>query len=154
MPDFDDLRRRYEAGDQGALHAAANSCRRPGAEWVALPAWVLDALVAHNIEYMRELAPGSGKGSTATWAQRARKDLVHLTRYSEVCRALKEGCSHADAYRHAAEALANTVWADGTVTPDAVRKSYELIRRQRERDPEGFRRRFTFSSPGWMLVKN
>jgi hypothetical protein len=152
MPDFDELRRLYEAGNEGALNAAANRCRHPAAEWVTACLGTR-GVVKNNVEYMRKLAPGKGKGRTARWAQQARKNLVHLTRYAEVCRALKDGCSDAEAHQRAADNLANTVWSDGRVTRHAVRKSCELIRRERERDPEEFRRRFSFPSVGWLLGK-
>ncbi len=154
MVDFDELRQRYEAGDQSALHAAANSCRNPRAERVTVPTWVIEVLVEHNIEYMRDLAPGKeGKGRHARWARQHRADLLHLIRYSEVCRALQQGISNAEAFEQVAATLKDSPFSDGLVTADAIRKSFELIRRERQKDPERFRRRFHFASPGWMLGK-
>jgi hypothetical protein len=155
MPDFEKLRRLYEVGNESALHQAANACRHPNAEWVKLPSWVLEAPVRHNIEYMRALAPGKGKGSTAGWGKRHRKDLVHLARYAAVCRALDENPgNNSRAYERALAALENSPWLDGASTPAAIRKSYKLVQREREKDLEQFRRRFWFGGPGWMLEKN
>jgi hypothetical protein len=133
-PDLDELRRLHEAGNESALHAAANSCRDPGAEWVTVPAWVLEALVKHNIEWMRELAPGRGKDCTR-WGKQHQKDLEHLIRYSEVCRALQQGC------RNESEAF-ERVAAEDRVTAGAIRASFRLVRK----DPS----RFYFGSPGWL----
>jgi hypothetical protein len=135
MADLDELRRLYEGGNLSALHEAANSCRKPGGEFVLVPSWVIEGLVEHNIEWMRELAPGKGDGRTARWAHQHQADLQHLIRYAEFIRARYRGLNKTEAYQEVAREL--------KVEPDAVRKSVAVVLR-------GPKDRFYFGSPGWL----
>ena len=152
MVDFDDLRRLYEAGDESALYQAGDACRDPRAEWVAAPSWVIEALIERQIEHMRRL-PGKGRGRNATLAKQHRMDLIHLARYAEFTRGLQQALNEKEAADRAKTVLRSTPFYNGENTGDAILKSVALIEEERERDPEQFRRRFTFPHPSWLLGK-
>ena len=65
-----------------------------------MPAWVIEALVKHNIDWMRQLAPGTGtgRGAYARWVHQRKADWQHIVRYSEVVRARQRGLGITAAY--------------------------------------------------------
>jgi hypothetical protein len=102
-----DLRRAFEAGNEGALQEAARFCRDHGDG--AVPPWVMDALIARHLDYMKQLP--RGKGRYARWWTRFRQDQIDLARYDAMLEALER------------RAELGLVWTEGA----ADKRFYEAV---------------------------
>jgi hypothetical protein len=142
--DMDELRRLFESGNESALNAAAVACCHPTAAAVAVPSWVLAALIDRQAEYMAKLAPGRGGRGGPGWHKGHWKDFVHAVRCSEVNRGLQKGLSEAEACRQAEDKLKGTQFMGSAA---AIKKSVELVRHLWSERPEEATRRFWFGSP-------